>query len=134
MRSPSTPLHTDHLYLSLTTYPLCSSAAIFETIRKGIVGKISAASAVTKGVFNLAYALKKHLPAFSGPADAIVFSKIKDVTGGRLRIAMSGGGGLSKPTQEFLNTTLATILQGYGLTETCGMGRFPSSYAFLSLC
>lgn len=47
---------------------------------------------------------------------------------------MSGGGGLSKPTQEFLNTTLATILQGYGLTETCGMGRFLSFYAFFSLC
>lgn len=64
-------------------------AAIFETIRKGIVGKINAASSVTKGVFNLAYALKKHVPALAGPADAVVFSKIKDVTGGRLRICMN---------------------------------------------
>lgn len=32
-----------------------------------------------------------------------------------------GGSALSKPTQEFLSTTLATVLQGYGLTETCGM-------------
>jgi len=69
--------------------PSLLAAAIFETIRKGIVGKINAASSVTKGVFNLAYALKKHVPALAGPADAVVFSKIKDVTGGRLRICMN---------------------------------------------
>lgn len=31
------------------------------------------------------------------------------------------GAALSRGTQEFLNTTLVTMLQGYGCTETCGM-------------
>jgi hypothetical protein len=33
----------------------------------------------------------------------------------------SPGAALSRTTQEFLNTTLVTMLQGYGCTETCGM-------------
>ncbi|CED83926.1 Acyl-CoA synthetase [Phaffia rhodozyma] len=106
--------------------------AVFETIRKGIVGKINAAGAVTKTVFNAALALKKNVPLLGGVADSVVFSKIKEQTGGKLRIVMNGGSGLSKPTQEFLNTSLAIILQGYGLTETCGMGAIltPQFYQY----
>lgn len=95
--------------------------AIFETIRKGIVSKINAASPVARGVFNLAFSLKKNIPALGGISDAVVFNKVAEATGGRLRIAMNGGSALSKPTQEFLSTALMTVLQGYGLTETCGM-------------
>ncbi|KAL7416762.1 long-chain-fatty-acid-CoA-ligase [Mrakia frigida] len=95
--------------------------AIFETIRKGIIAKVNAASPVAKGVFNLAFALKKNVPMLGGVADAVVFSKVSEQTGGRLRVAMNGGSALSKTTQEFLTTALMTTLQGYGLTETCGM-------------
>jgi long-chain acyl-CoA synthetase len=38
-----------------------------------------------------------------------------------LRYALSGGAALSKETQEFLTNALVTVLQGYGLTESCGM-------------
>jgi long-subunit acyl-CoA synthetase (AMP-forming) len=34
---------------------------------------------------------------------------------------MNGGAALSRSSQEFLNTTLATALQGYGATESSGM-------------
>ena len=94
---------------------------IFETIRKGIVAKVNGASAVAKGVFNLAYALKKNVPMLGGVSDAVVFGKVGEATGGRLRIAMNGGSALSKTTQEFLSTALMTTLQGYGLTETVSL-------------
>jgi long-chain acyl-CoA synthetase len=41
-------------------------------------------------------------------------SQAKAATGGRVRLMMNGGAALSRTTQEFLNTTLATALQGYG--------------------
>ena len=41
--------------------------------------------------------------------------------GGRLRFMVSGGGPLSKETQQFMNIVFCCpVGQGYGLTETCG--------------
>lgn len=87
------------------------------------MAKVNGASAVAKGVFNLAYALKKNVPMLGGVSDAVVFGKVGEATGGRLRIAMNGGSALSKTTQEFLSTALMTTLQGYGLTETVSLTR-----------
>jgi len=95
--------------------------AIWELIRKGIVKKINESPAVVKSVFHLAYTMKRNLPLVGGLLDKAVFAKVKQATGGRLRLAMNGGAALSRTTQEFLNTTLVTMLQGYGCTETCGM-------------
>jgi len=36
-------------------------------------------------------------------------------------LALSGGAPISRETQEFLTVTLCPILQGYGMTESCGM-------------
>ncbi len=53
--------------------------------------------------------------------DNIVFSAIKKGFGGRLRFVVSGGAPLGSSVQEFLQIVLCCpILQGYGLTETCG--------------
>ncbi|KAG6852028.1 hypothetical protein C0995_007808, partial [Termitomyces sp. Mi166 len=51
----------------------------------------------------------------------VVLSSVRAATGGRLRIALSGGAALSRETQEFLSTALVTVLQGYGMTEACGI-------------
>ena len=51
-------------------------------------------------------------------ADKIVFAKIRAATGGRLRIAFSGGGPLSKDMAEFFWSVGVPVYQGYGLTET----------------
>ena len=51
-------------------------------------------------------------------ADALVYSKIRAGTGGRLRVVMSGGAPLSKSLGEFFWTIGIPIYQGYGLTET----------------
>jgi long-chain acyl-CoA synthetase len=96
--------------------------AIWENIRKGILQQVNKSGAVRKSMFNGAMTIKKaNVPMLKSVVDSLVFSKIREVTGGRLRVALSGGAALSRETQEFLCTALVTIVQGYGMTETCGM-------------
>jgi len=51
-------------------------------------------------------------------ADKLVYSKIRQGTGGKLRIVFSGGAPLSKDLAEFFWAVGIPIYQGYGLTET----------------
>ena len=51
-------------------------------------------------------------------ADKLVYSKVKERVGGRLRFFVSGGAALSKEIAEFFSAVDITILEGYGLSET----------------
>jgi long-chain acyl-CoA synthetase len=51
-------------------------------------------------------------------ADKLVYSKIREGTGGRLRLVFSGGAPLAKELAEFFWAVGVPIYQGYGLTET----------------
>jgi long-chain acyl-CoA synthetase len=51
-------------------------------------------------------------------AEKLVFSKIKERTGGRLKIMLSGGGALPKNIGEFFGDLGIKVLEGFGLTET----------------
>jgi len=65
-------------------------------------------------------------------ADRLVYAKVKDRLGGRLRIGVSGGAPLAKEIIEFFHTLDILILEGYGLTE-CTTGATinrPSWYRF----
>jgi long-chain acyl-CoA synthetase len=77
------------------------------------MSKVNAGGTIKKSLFTGALAVKKAgVPGLTQLADAAVMSKIKEATGGRLRIALSGGAALSHASQEFLNMALTTLIQG----------------------
>lgn len=50
--------------------------------------------------------------------DTMILRKIRQVTGGKLRGTVSGGGSLPFHIDEFFNTIGIPVFEGYGLTET----------------
>jgi long-chain acyl-CoA synthetase len=54
----------------------------------------------------------------SGILDAVVFKKIKEATGGKLRFCMNGAAPLAKDTHEFISYAITPMILGYGMTET----------------
>ncbi|KAK4401586.1 Long chain acyl-CoA synthetase 2 [Sesamum angolense] len=111
----------------------CGVPRVYDRIYTGIMDKISASGALRKSLFQIAYNyklrnLEKGLrqeeasPFF----DKLVFDKIRQGFGGRVRLMLSGAAPLPKHIEEFLRVTCCCVLsQGYGLTESCS-GCFTS--------
>ncbi|KAJ3366897.1 long-chain fatty acid-CoA ligase [Kappamyces sp. JEL0680] len=91
---------------------------VWERIRKGIMAKLGKSSSVKQKVFWGAYNVKKALLSRGLPhlfMDRSIFKAIQSATGGRLKLALSGGAPLAAETQEFLTICICQILQGYGM-------------------
>jgi long-subunit acyl-CoA synthetase (AMP-forming) len=68
-------------------------------------------------------------------ADKLVFKKIREVTGGELRFAISGGGALLETVDIFFNAVGIVVCEGYGLTETSPVltARNPENYIMFTV-
>jgi long-chain acyl-CoA synthetase len=106
--------------------------AVWETVKKGVQAKVAKLNPVAKNVFWGALNAKNFLLDHAGTVplsnkgasviDSIVFKKVAEATGGKLRVCMNGGGPIAKATQRFISVVIAPMISGYGLTETCAMG------------
>ncbi|XP_031255842.1 long chain acyl-CoA synthetase 4-like [Pistacia vera] len=111
----------------------CAVPRVLDRIYSGLNLKISNGGLLKKTLFNVAYAYKFHnlrkghtTEEASPLSDKIVFDKVKQAFGGRVRLILSGAAPLSAHVEAFLRVVAcAHVLQGYGLTETCA-GTFVS--------
>ncbi|VAI37333.1 unnamed protein product [Triticum turgidum subsp. durum] len=118
----------------------CGVPRVYDRIYTGINQKIQSGGLIAKHLFQYAYnyklgnlmnGFKQHeaSPFF----DKIVFSKIKEGLGGRIRLMLSGAAPLPRHIEEFMRVTSCSVLaQGYGLTESCS-GCFTSIANVISM-
>jgi len=96
---------------------------VWEGFKAAGDAKLAKFSAWKKFLFDTAFAAKsgamaagRYCPLF----DLLVFNKFKGIVGGKLQIAVSGGGAISGQVQEWIRVCIGCpSVQGYGLTETC---------------
>ncbi|KAI9254564.1 hypothetical protein BDA99DRAFT_161013 [Phascolomyces articulosus] len=103
--------------------------AIWERIRNGVLGELEKQHWTLKKAFELAIELKWQMLCFFGQDNVLtrvfdytLFSPVRAKMGGRVTYTLSGGAPLSTNTHKFVASTLGYLLQGYGLTECCGLG------------
>ncbi|KAF9579774.1 long-chain fatty acid-CoA ligase [Lunasporangiospora selenospora] len=101
---------------------------IWERIRKGILAEVNKMSFPLRTVFFAALSTKWAIVQATGSEnivtnmiDSMVFSKAKELVGGRLRLTLTGGAGISDETHRFLSMVMCYVIAGYGLTEVCGV-------------
>lgn len=106
---------------------MTSVPRLFERIQARVLGAVERDSPIKQKIF--AWALRvgaEKVRGSSSPfvalqcalADKLVFSKIRDRVGGRLRFFVSGGAALSVEVGTFFQIMGIRIVEGYGLTET----------------
>jgi long-chain acyl-CoA synthetase len=76
--------------------------------------------------------LGRALSAQRRVADKLVFAKVRERIGGRMRIGISGAAPLAKEIGEFFHAMGILVLEGYGLTEctTAATVNRPSAFRF----
>ena len=101
---------------------------ILDRIYKGINEKIASSGSTELFSFLFSYKRKWVQRGYETPMlNKLVFQKMRDMLGGRVRILASGGAPLAADTQEFISICLCTpLIQGYGLTETAACSTLSS--------
>ncbi len=94
---------------------------VYEKIHANVVGEIERSSPVKRAIGRWALrvgATNKPSSVQGRIADALVFKKIRDRLGGRIRIGISGAAPLGIDVLEFFRSLNMLVIEGYGLTET----------------
>jgi long-chain acyl-CoA synthetase len=122
---------------------------IFEKVYNKILEGVKKGSPMKQRIFNWALAVGKEgskvrqqgnepgglLALKLKIAERLVFSKIKQTFGGRVKYFVSGSAPLSRDIAEFFHACGILILEGYGLTESSAASfvNRPSKFAFGSV-
>ncbi len=117
---------------------VCAVPRIFEKVHAKILGQVLAAGGAKAAIFNWALGVGKKAAQFRREerplgswlalqhrlADRLVFHKIRERFGGRLRFFACGSAPLAHEMGEFFDACGVTILEGYGLTESTAITFF----------
>ncbi|MCU0333207.1 MAG: long-chain fatty acid--CoA ligase [Ignavibacteriaceae bacterium] len=124
---------------------MTSVPRLFERIQSRIIKNIESQSVTKQKIFYWALQIGNQFAAAKkkgnvpltlsikhGIADKLVFKKIREKTGGRLRFFISGGAALPKELGEFFEAVGIKIVEGYGLTESSPVitANRPDDYKF----
>jgi len=119
--------HLPDNLLAVQPTVLIAVPKVFNGIFAHIHAEISRQPAIVRRVFEAAVrgALDER-PRFSERlarvvAERLLFPKIRERFGGKLKYAVSGGATLSKEVAELIQTLGIVVYEGYGLTETSPM-------------
>ena len=105
---------------------------IYEKIHAGVLDQIEGGGGLKRAIGLWALRVGTHasglrragrpvpalLAAQERVADKLVFAKVKEKLGGRLRVGVSGAAPLGIDVLEFFNALGMLVIEGYGLTET----------------
>jgi long-chain acyl-CoA synthetase len=111
---------------------MISVPRLYEKFYAAVLGKVQQEGGLKKSIFQWALSVGREVSALKqrrepvggllgfkfSLADRLVFGKIRDRLGGRLRFFVSGGAPLAREIAEFFHAMGILILEGYGLTET----------------
>ncbi len=127
-----------------TVFP--SVPRVYEKVHTGVTAKFDEATGVKRRLIDWALRVGREVSRLRQAgepiprglalrhriADKLVYSKVKERLGGRIRICVSGGAPLAKEIIEFFHALDILILEGYGLTEctTAATVNRPTSYRF----
>lgn len=123
MKQTEPPQKGDAMALSPTV--MVFAPAVLDKVYAGIKIKVGNGSALKQKLFSWALndALGRYDGGGVGPSwlyNAVVFSSVQALLGGKVRCMLAGSAPLSADVQKFVQSCFAAPLrQGYGLTETC---------------
>ena len=128
---------------------LPSVPRIYEKVHSAVLARFDAATGARKRLIDWALPIGREVSRLESEgktvpgglrakhrlADRLVFSKVREPFGGRLRMPGAGGAPLAKEIMEFFDAVGLRIAEGYGLTEcttACSANR-PDRYRFGSV-
>ena len=128
---------------------LPSVPRIFEKIHTAATAKAEAAGGVKAKLFAWAVGVGREvnareergghpglvLKAQYALADKLVLHKIRDLFGGRMKLALSGAAPIDTDILEFFHAAGVWVLEGYGMTENCAVHTLntPAAHRFGSV-
>jgi long-chain acyl-CoA synthetase len=134
------PLRVGEVFPQVRPTVLPSVPRVYEKVYTAVKGQFDAATGVKRRLIEWALRVGRRASPYKARgralppglalqhrlADRLVYSKVKERLGGRLRAGISGGAPLAQEIAEFFHALDVPILEGYGLTEcttACSVNR-----------
>jgi len=127
----SDPLRVAEALAQVRPTVLPSVPRVYEKIHAAVVARFDQETGLRKKLVDWAVPVGRETSQLRGEgktiprglafrhaiADRLVFAKVRERLGGRLRTPISGGAPLSREVADFFDTVGVPLIEGYGLTE-----------------